>query len=467
MGLTDLTVSELSEKLTKGETTSVDIAQQIIERTHAASTLNAYVNFDADGLLVQAKLADQKLAEGVRLPLLGIPIGLKDNIDAAGFPCGNGTTALHGLHPKGDATLVHQLRSAGALITGKLGLHELAFGITSNNSVTGAIRNPWDTDRIPGGSSGGSAAAVAARIIPAAIGTDTGGSVRVPASLCGIAGLRPTVGRISPDGIAPISKTRDTAGPMARSMADLTLLDSVMTGDFSHPTLNLRDVRLGVPSQYFWDNLEPGVRQVADEALDRLKSQGVSLVRVPVPDVAKLDEEVSFIVVLHEFVRDMTAYLTNKREGVDFETLISKIGSPDVRAIALPLIQGGTIPVATYEAALNTRRSLQALYKDVFSSHGLHGLVFPTTPRTAALIGEDETVELNGQRLPTFSTFIRNADPGSNAGIPGLSLPIGLVDHLPVGLSIDGPAGTDRQLLAIGAAIEAALPRMQPSPFHA
>ncbi len=467
MGLTDLTVTELSAKLTNGETTSLEIAHQFIERTHAAAALNAYVNFDADALLSQARQADQLIDQGVRLPLLGIPIGLKDNIDAVGFPCGNGTTALHGLHPKEDAVLVHQLRTAGALITGKLGLHELAFGITSNNAVTGAIRNPWDTQRIPGGSSGGSAAAVAARIIPAAIGTDTGGSVRVPASLCGIAGLRPTVGRVSSEGIAPISMTRDTAGPMARSVADLSLLDSVMTGDFSNPSMKLRDVRLGVPSDLFWENLDPGIRSATNEALELLKSQGVTLISVPMPDIGKLDEEVSFIVVLHEFVRDMTAYLKHKRDGIEFETLISQIGSPDVRAIALPLIQGGTIPVDAYETALNTRRRLQSLYKDVFSSHGLHGLAFPTTPRTAALIGEDETVELNGQHEPTFSTFIRNSDPGSNAGIPGLSLPIGLVNGLPAGLSIDGPVGTDRQLLAIGAAIEAALPPMQLSPFHA
>jgi len=467
MGLTDLTVTELSAKLAGGETTAQEIAKQIIERTQLATELNAYVDFDAQALLRDAREADLKIAAGVRLPLLGIPIGLKDNIDAIGFPCGNGTTALHGRHPKEDAVLVQKLRSSGALITGKLGLHELAFGITSNNAVTGVIRNPWDTQRIPGGSSGGSAAAVAARIIPAAIGTDTGGSVRVPASLCGITGMRPTVGRISAEGIAPISKTRDTAGPMARCIADLALLDSVMTGQFSTPAINLNDLRLGVPNDYFWENLDPGTREVANSALDMLKAKGVQLVPVQLPDIGQLDEEVSFIVVLHEFVRDMTGYLQNKREGIDFETLISQIGSPDVRAIALPLIQGGTISVEAYETALAARRRLQALYNDVFTSQGIHALAFPTTPRTAALIGEDETVELNGQSAPTFSTFIRNADPGSNAGIPGLSLPIGLVNGLPVGLSIDGPMYSDRQLLAIGAALESALPTMPHSPFHA
>lgn len=467
MALIDLTVSELRVAINRRETTVVDLTERFIERTEGASGLNAYVSFGADALRSQARQADERIAAGVQLPLLGIPMGLKDNIDAIGFPCGNGTTALHGTYPRQDAKLVRRLRDAGALITGKLGLHELAFGITSNNSVTGAIRNPWDTQRIPGGSSGGSAAAVAARLLPAAIGTDTGGSVRIPASLCGIAGFRPTVGRVSSEGIAPISATRDTAGPMARSVADLALLDSVLTGDFNTMSMDLHHVRLGVPTDLFWEDLDPGMRAAADDALDILKAKGATLVHVPMPEVGKLDEEVSFIVVLHEFVRDMTAYLKNMREGVDFETLISKIGSPDVQAIAQPLIRGGAIPVEAYESALNTRRRLQALYTDLFSSQGLHGLVFPTTPRTAALIGEDETVELNHNAVPTFSTFIRNTDPGSNAGIPGLSLPIGLLDGLPCGLSIDGPIGKDRQLLAIGTAIEAALPLMPRSPFHA
>jgi indoleacetamide hydrolase len=466
MELIDRTASEIRRALEQGSARSADLAEQWIARTEAASALNCYVSFDAASLLKQAAKADARRAAGERLPLLGIPIALKDNIEASGFPCGNGTGALHGRHPSGDAELVRRLRAAGALIPGKVGLHELAFGITTNNAVTGAVRNPWNTSRIPGGSSGGSGVAVAARLVPAAIGTDTGGSVRVPAALCGVAGFRPTVGRVSADGIAPISATRDTAGPLARSVADLALLDGVLTDDSSAiPPVSLRGLRLGLPQTYFWEDLEPGVRNQAEAAVATLRTAGVEMVPVDLPGIAQLDGEVSFVVALYEFVRDMTAYLRDKSRGITFEQLIAGIGSADVKAIAGPLVGDGAVPEAAYRQAMEARKRLQALYADTFAKTGVAGLIFPTTPSTAARIGEDETFELHGRACPTFATFIRNADPGSNAALPGLSLPIGLSGGLPVGLAIEGPAGSDRRLLAIGAAIEAALPPMPLAPI--
>ncbi|MFT3821591.1 MAG: indoleacetamide hydrolase [Rubrivivax sp.] len=465
MELIDRTATEIGQALDQGSARSTDLARQWIARTEAASALNCYVAFDAAGLLEQAAQADARRAAGERLPLLGIPVALKDNIDAMGLPCGAGTGALHGRHPSGDAELVRRLRAAGALIPGKLGLHELAFGITTHNAVTGAVRNPWDPSRIPGGSSGGSGAAVAARLVPAAIGTDTGGSVRVPAALCGVAGLRPTVGRVSAEGIAPISATRDTAGPLARSVADLALLDGVLSGDAAPlPAVSLRGLRLGLPQAYFWDDLDEGVRARADAAVAALRSAGAEFVPVDLPGIAQLDGEVSFVVALYEFVRDMTAYLRDRARGITFEQLIAGIGSPDVKAIAGPLLGGGAVPEPAYRQALEARRRLQALYADTFAQTGVAALVFPTTPATAARIGEDESFELNGRACPTFATFIRNTDPGSNAALPGLSLPIGLSGGLPVGLALDGPAGSDRRLLAIGAAVEAALPPMPPAP---
>jgi Asp-tRNA(Asn)/Glu-tRNA(Gln) amidotransferase A subunit family amidase len=465
MSLIDHTVVESREALARGSATSVQLARACIERTESARGLNAYVSFDADGLLAQARAADARLAAGERLPLLGIPVALKDNIDAEGFACGDGTGALHGSHPVGDAPLVRRLRDAGALITGKLGLHELAFGITSNNAVTGAVRNPWNPERMPGGSSGGSGAAVAARLVPAAIGTDTGGSVRVPSALCGVVGLRPTVGRVSAEGIAPISATRDTAGPMARSVADLMLLDAVLSGDAAPPTpVALRGLRLGLPQEHFWDDLEPDVREVAEAALDALRAAGAELVPVSVAGVAQASGEASFPIALYEFVRDMTRYLHERGRGISLAQLVEGIGSPDVRAIATPLIGAGAIPEAVYRDALVARGRLQALYAAAFAGPGVQALIFPTTPRTAARVGEDETVLLNGQACPTFPTFIRNTDPGSNAALPGVSLPAGLAGGLPVGLALDGPHGSDRRLLAIAAAIEAALPPMPPAP---
>ncbi|UCE32583.1 MAG: indoleacetamide hydrolase [Burkholderiales bacterium] len=466
MELIDRTGTEVRDALARGATTSRALVDALIARTEAAKRLNVYVEFDPDGLRAQAEAADARLAAGERLPLLGVPVALKDNIEAVGFACGNGTGALQGRHPLQDAELVRRLRAAGALIAGKAGLHELAFGITNNNAVTGAVRNPWNVDRIPGGSSGGCGAAVAARLVPAAIGTDTGGSVRIPSALCGIAGLRPTVGRVSADGIAPISATRDTAGPMARSVADLVLLDEVLAGDRSPlPDVTLRGLRLGLPEQGFWEDLDPGVRGAADAALEALRAAGVALVPVSLDGVQQANGEAGFPIALYEFVRDMTRYLRDRQRGISFEELIAGIGSPDVKAIAAPLLGDGAIPEAVYRQALVARERLQGLYASAFDAGGLDAVVFPTTPLAAAPIGQDETVMLNGRACPTFPTFIRNTDPGSNAGIPGLTVPIGLADGLPVGLALDARAGSDRRLLAIGAALEAVLAPMPQAPL--
>ena len=189
----DLPLSAIRKLLDGASVSSLDLAEACIARSQAFSDLNVWVSFDPEALRKEARDADRRLAAGERLPLLGIPIALKDNIEAAGMACGAGTASLNGKQPRADAELVARLRAAGAVIAGKVGMHELAFGITTNNAVTGAVRNPWDRTRIPGGSSGGSGAVVGARIVPASIGTDTGGSVRVPAALCDAGQVRADV----------------------------------------------------------------------------------------------------------------------------------------------------------------------------------------------------------------------------------------------------------------------------------
>jgi mandelamide amidase len=446
--------------------TSLALVDALIARTEAGAAFNGYVAFDAEALRAQARQADARMASGEDLPLLGIPIALKDNIDAIGWPCGAGTGALHGLYPAQDAELVRRLRAAGALIAGKTNMHELAFGITTNNAVTGAARNPWNPARIPGGSSGGSGVVVAAGMVPAAIGTDTGGSVRVPSALCGLAGLRPTVGRVPGTGIAPISTTRDTAGPMARSILDCALLDEVLTGDSTPLTVpDLRGLRLGIPGAGYWDNLEPGVAQVGLRTLEALRTAGVVLVEVELPGLQEANAAASFPVALYEFVRDMRAYLKDAKRGITLEQLVADVRSPDVAGLVPGLLGDGAMPESVYQEALAARQRLQAVYADAFKKSGVAALVFPTTALTAKPIGEDETVELNGVRGPTFGTFIRNTDPGSNAAIPGVTLPAGLSDGLPVGIALDGPAGSDRTLLGIAAAIEALLPPAPLAPF--
>ena len=466
MNLTQLGVAQLRRELRSGVVRSIDVADALIARTEAHAALNGYVAFDPEGLRAQARAADARIAAGEDLPLLGVPVALKDNIDAVGLPSSAGTGALRGLHPAQDAEVAQRLRQAGALIAGKANMHELAMGITTNNGVTGAARNPWDASRIPGGSSGGSGVVVAAGLVPASIGTDTGGSVRVPAALCGLVGLRPTTGRVTGRGIAPISRTRDTAGPLARSVEDCALLDGVLSGH-AQPLVpvSLQGVRLGLPGPGFWDGLEPGVHSVVQEAIERLRSAGAQLIEVPLPALAGLNEAAGFPIALYEFVRDMGDYLQYAQRGVSLRQLVDAIGSPDVAAIVQPLLGEGAVPEAVYAQALQARRGLQAVYAEAFAAHGVRALLFPTTALTAAPVGRDITVQLNGEELPTFAAFIRNTDPGSNAGIPGVTLPAGLAGGLPVGLGLDGPAGSDRGLLALAAAVEAVLPALPSAPW--
>lgn len=453
-------LAALASALSRREISSSEYAETLISRTAAHAGLGGYVGFDPELLRAQARAADKRRSAGETAPLLGVPVALKDNIDAVGWPTSAGTTALLGYRPARDATVTERLRAAGALISGKANMHELAFGITNHNRVTGIARNPWAPDRIPGGSSGGCGVLVAAGLVPAAIGTDTGGSVRVPAALCGIAGLRPTVGRVPGQGIAPISSTRDTAGPMARCVADLALLDTVLTGD-AEPIApaSLAGLRLGLPRAHFWQDLDDGVSAVAHAALERLRDAGVVLVDVELPELNAHNEAAGFPIAFYEFIQRMTRYLGDSASGISLAELVARIGNEDVAGVLQPLLAGGGIPQEVYARALAARKQLQQVYARAFATCQIQALAFPTTPLTARAVSPQDTVEFNGRQQPSFPSFIRNTDPGSNAGIPGLTLPAGLApDGLPVGLALDGPAHSDRRLLSIAAAIERILP---------
>ncbi|WP_038166975.1 indoleacetamide hydrolase [Thiomonas sp. FB-6] len=455
----DLPLSAVRALLDARRVSSSELAEQCIARVHERSSLNAFVGFSPDILREQARRADEALRAGQRLPLLGIPIALKDNIQAMGHGCSACTPALALSMPSRDSEVTRRLRDAGAVIAGMLNMHELAFGITNHNAFSMAAHNPWDPLRIPGGSSGGAGVAVAAGLVPAAIGTDTGGSIRVPSALCGVTGLRPTLGRVPQDGIVPISASRDTAGPLANSVADCALLDRVLSGDASAlPEIRLDWLRIGVPRDSFWMDLEPEVREICDAVLAAMSQAGVQLVECSMPGLRETDAQCSLVVACHEFVRDMRSYLAIQGRGVGLEEVVAQVRSGDVRRLLEPLLQEGAVSEGVYLAAMAGRQRLRDIYSDTFAKNALDALIFPTTPRVAARIGEDETVELNGRQVPTFPTFTRNTDPGSVASLPGVSLPAGLASGLPVGIALDGPLGSDRRLLSIAAAIEAALP---------
>ena len=467
--LTELSAVEAAARIRAGTLKSEDLVRALIDVIERKRDLNAFITFDRDRALASARKADALAArKSFAGALHGVPIVVKDNIHVAGVPNSAGTPALKAFVPTRNAPVAEKLIRAGAIVLGKTNMHELAFGITSNNAAFGPARNAYDPSRIAGGSSGGTGNAIAARMAAAGLGSDTGGSVRIPAALNGISGLRPTLGRYSQEGITPIAHTRDTAGPMAREVADLVLLDTIITGarDKVAPA-SLRGLRVGVPRAVFWKNLDPETERLATAALDRLRGAGAEVVEVDMPGLAELNGKVSFPVALYEANVDLTRYLKRYRIPLDIKGLAERIASPDVKGLFASAIVPGAkdaIPEKVYRDALATRPALQRLYAETFKTHGIAALVFPTTPLPAAPVGDDQTTKLNGADVPTFFTFIQNTDPGSNAGIPGLTVPIGrTAAGLPVGLELDGPAGSDRRLLGIGLALEALFGRL-PAP---
>jgi len=463
----DLGVREAAEAIRNGALTAEALAEALLRRCAAAAPLNAFISLEPDRVRVAARGADQQRQRGDRLgPLHGVPLALKDNIDTADYPTTAGTPGLAAHRPKRNAPIVQRLLDAGALILGKANLQELAYGPTSNNAAFGPVRNPYDLTRIPGGSSGGTGAAVAARLAPGGLGTDTAGSVRVPGSLCGVTSFRPSTLRWPQAGIVPISHTRDTAAPIARNVADCVLLDGVVTGGATDLVpADLSGLRLGVPRGYFWDDLDTELAHTLEAALARLREAGVVLVEGDLADVVALDAAAGFPIALYEFVTDLERYLFEHQTGLDFAGLLGQVKSPAVSKALAGLVGADAVSEATYREALAKHRpALQEAYRRYFRERGVAAVVFPTTPLPAAKIGEDDTVLLNGVPVPTFGTLIRNLCPGSAAGIPGLTLPAGMTKTgLPVGIALDGRESSDREVLAIGLALETVLPRL-PAP---
>lgn len=460
-----LSAQQTAQAICTKKISSEEVVKYWSKRIQDRPQLNAFITVDAERALSEAQKTDARLAAGGQCrPLEGVPIAIKDNIQVVGFPNTAGTPALRNFRPTQNAIIVDQLLKAGAIIIGKTNMHELAFGVTGYNTgyhipeVIG-IRNAFDQSRISGGSSSGNAVALGARMIPATVGSDTGGSTREPCALNGCVGFRPTVGRYSGYGITPISPTRDTAGPMANTVGDIILLDSIMSGKTPLPAKAASKIRLGVPD-FFWADLDEDVRIKADEAIKALKASGVEIVPVKMPELQNLTAAVATPVAIVEAKKSITSYLKQQKTGVTFDQMVSQISSPDVQGIfnhmvmpvQVPGKDGKMIPgePAYQEAIKHGLPKLAKLYQTTFKKYKLDALVFPTVPEVAIKTGLEAGTPEN------FMRIIRNTDPSSNVSMPGISIPVGLgaKTGLPVGMEIDGLPGQDANILSIAQTLE-------------
>jgi mandelamide amidase len=411
----------------------------------------------------------------------GIPVVVKDNIDTVGFATSAATSALKSCRPGSDAPVVSALLRHGAYVFGKANMHELAGGGTSSNPTFGAVGNPYDPARIAGGSSGGTAAALAARMAPLGLGTDTAGSVRIPSAFCGTAALRPTsVGgvRYSLDGVVPLALALDldTVGPMARTVEDVALLHTAIAGAPLATACELPKTCIGIPKQHYWEGLDPEVERVTKGALARLRAAGAALIDVDVSTYLPETDETFWTLINAGMRDDLANYLRRHAIDLDATKVIDAIASKDTKRLFHLAREARLTPEIVARARGATRARIRDGYETLFREHGLQAIAFPTEPVPAPLINREgdffeEEIEVRGKKVSKLQAFIQNTRFTCALGVPGLSLPAGLTsDGLPVGLEFDGLAGRDVELLGLGLAVEEQLGRLSPpavvSRFH-
>jgi Asp-tRNA(Asn)/Glu-tRNA(Gln) amidotransferase A subunit family amidase len=466
--LNDLGATEAVAAMRRRDVSAEDYAAALLDRCEQGKDLNAFITLEPERVLEAARAADRLLESGAEPgPLHGLPIPIKDSVNTTAYPTTGGTRALQKFYPAEDAQLVRRLTDAGAIVMGKTNLHELSFGYTSNNLAFGAVRNPYDKSRIPGGSSGGTAVAVATRMAPLGVAEDTQGSIRVPAAMCGIFGFRPTHGRYPNQGVVPITPLFDQVGPHARNVADLALFDRAVTGEVvSDAPAALAGLRLGVAREFYFDRLDTEVERITTAALDDLRSAGVELVETDVPGLARLIELTTAQIEHYHVMPMLTRYLAEHGAGVTFNEVIEQASSDIRSAFSKYALPGGEAVISESEfvAARDVHLpALREVFRNYFASNNLDAMVFPVAQIAAPPIGHDNETELNGRTVRFQPLISRNISPGSTAGLPGLVVPANLnSDGLPVCLEFDGPAGSDTRLLAIGRAAESVLGHLPP-----
>ena len=475
------TAAQMADALAMGETTSVELTQAHLDRVAAVDgQVKAFLHVDTEGALAQAKNVDARRAKGEKLsPIAGIPLALKDVLAQKGVPTTAGSKILQGWHPPYDSTVVSKLKSAGVVIMGKTNMDEFAMGSSTENSGYGPTFNPWDLTRTPGGSSGGSAAAVSSFEAPLAIGSDTGGSIRQPAALTGIVGVRPTYGAVSRFGLIAYSSSLDQAGPFGRTVLDTALLHEVMAGHDPKDATSInapvpavvnaaksgdvKGMKIGVIKQLQGEGYQKGVQTRFDESLQVLASLGAEIVEVDCPSF-EYALAAYYLIAPSECSSNLARFdamryglRTGDVDGASAEAVMSATRDAGFGREVKRRIILGTYALSSgyYDAYYGSAQKIRTLiiqdYAKAFAKADV--LVSPTAPTTAYKIGE-KVDDPMAMYLGDVATI-----PVNLAGICGMSLPAGLADedNLPVGFQIMAPAMQDQRLYQAGAALEAAL----------
>ena len=458
-----MTITEAARALRERRITSAELTRSALDRIGRLNpVLNAFLAVLSERAAERAARADRELASGAdRGPLHGIPIASKDLFAMRGVQCTAGSIVQNEI-PTTDAAVVQKLETAGAVILGTLNLHELAYGVTSENPHFGPVRNPWNRNHSAGGSSGGSGAAVAAGMAFAALGTDTGGSIRIPAAFCGTVGFKPTYGLVSRFGTRPLGFSLDHVGPLAGTVRDAAALLNVIAGYDSRdpasvhspvadyvpePGCSIRGLRLGVPEAYFFDRLDGDVERAVRSGIGRAASLGAAVIPVELPHMDPVNT-VGQVLLLAEAA---AVYEERMNDRNCF--------GPDVLAL---LDQGRLVPATDYINAQRLRRKAQIEFHRVWSD--VDCLITPTSPIAAPLLGQ-KAVPVGGADQEVRAAATRFTRCFNVLGLPAVSMPCALTSAgLPIGLQIVGPPLGDRMVLGVAAALEEAGVTIPPCP---
>jgi len=468
-GLAFASIEEIGRLFRKRKLSPVELTKFMLARIEQCNPkLNAFITVTGELALAQAKKAESELLGPQRGkgrdrgPLHGVPISLKDNIGTAGIRTTAGSKILGDLIPKEDAVVVAQLKDAGGVVLGKTNMHEFAYGVTSSNPHFGAVRNPWDLAHIPGGSSGGSAAAVASGLCYGSIGTDTGGSIRIPAALCGIAGLKPTWGRISCQGTIPLSPLLDCTGPLARTVRDIAVLTGpiyaragreVNLGNPSALRADPGKLSLGLPRQMFFDALSPEIRSAFDSAIGDLRRLGMKTTDISIPLLDETEEAGNQIAWAE-------ATFFHQQQGY-FPARSADYGD-DVRS---RLEMGTRVSAVEFLEALEIQKQFVQQWHQAIAEANVDAVAVPTTPIEAPLLNQ-ETSRIGAHDYPTRALLLRHNRPANLAGTPALSVPCGFTRAgLPIGLQLMGGVSSERVLLRIASIFEQARPQTRRPPL--